>query len=216
MTEPVPDAELLIATGCSHCPIVLAALADMIKAGQLASLSVSNISVAPDAATQRNVRSVPWIRIGPFELTGTYSRSELSAYAERANSESGRREYLLEALAEGQIDAVTAVARRHPEMLATLLTLTGDLDAPFVARIGANAVAEDPAVQGKLAEHAGLLLQLAANDNAQVRADAAHLLGLAGTASCRQRLRALLEDPDDEVRQIARESLGMPGDDNTA
>jgi HEAT repeat protein len=40
-----------------------------------------------------------------------------------------------------------------------------------------------------------------------VRADACHLLGLTGSAEARENLRARLQDPNAEVREIAAEAL---------
>ena len=66
----VPDAELMIATGCAHCPVVLSGLAELLKKGQIGRLAVTNITSHPEVAEARGVRGVPWIRIGPFELSG--------------------------------------------------------------------------------------------------------------------------------------------------
>ena len=47
----VPDAELLIAPGCVHCPVVLSGLAELVKKGVIGHLEVFNIAARPDAAT---------------------------------------------------------------------------------------------------------------------------------------------------------------------
>lgn len=202
-----PDAQLLIATGCAHCPIVLAGLAELVKKGRIGRLDVVNIVQRPDIAEQLGVRGVPWIRIGPFELTGAYRQSELDAWAGRAGSAEGRRQYLSETLEGGGLDSVIAACRRSPELLPDLVTLGGDLDTPFAVRIGVGAVIEelagDPALHG--AEPA--ILALADSPHASVRADAAHFLGLLGTHTAQVRLALLLDDSDPEVREIAGESL---------
>ncbi len=83
----VPDAELLIASGCAHCPVVLSGLAELLKQGRIGRLDIINIAAHPELAEARNARSVPWIRIGPFELSGAHSAQELAVWVERA----GRR-----------------------------------------------------------------------------------------------------------------------------
>ncbi|MFZ0257771.1 MAG: HEAT repeat domain-containing protein, partial [Gammaproteobacteria bacterium] len=56
-----PDALLLIAPGCAHCPVVLQSLAEMLKAGSLGRLEVVNIVAHPEVAKAVGTRSVPWL-----------------------------------------------------------------------------------------------------------------------------------------------------------
>ena len=207
----VPDAELLIATGCVHCPVVLAALAELIKAGRIGRLDVVNIATHPEIATQRGVRGVPWIRIGPFELSGAHSRSELEKLVDRARSPDGLQTYLRDSLESGELDRVIRVCRRSPEMLPSLLGLAGDLDTPFAVRVGVGAVLEDLATDDLLSGLTDPIRQLAVSPEPQVRADAAHFLGLTGSEEARVALERLASDDDREVREIASESLAQMG-----
>jgi HEAT repeat protein len=50
-------------------------------------------------------------------------------------------------------------------------------------------------------------LELLCAESAQVRLDACHLLGLSGNSASRPALSVLLQDPDPEVREEARDSL---------
>jgi hypothetical protein len=205
--ENVPDAELMIASGCAHCPVVLAGLAELIKAGQIGRLEVINIAQHPELAAERGVRGVPWIRIGPFELTGAHSQAELRQFATRAGSKSGLTDYLRESLETGELDRVIRVCRRSPEMLPPLLALAGDLETPFAVRIGVGAVLEDLATDTLLSGLVDDISRLAASPNSQTRADAAHFLGLTGDEKARPALEKLTTDDDREVREIALESM---------
>lgn len=207
MSTSVPDAELLIASGCAHCPVVLSGLAELVKKGLIGRLDVVNIGRHPEVAEARGVRGVPWIRIGPFELSGAHSQSELAAWAERAGSEEGARQYLSESLASGELDGVVAACRRSPELLPGLLALAGDLDTPFAVRVGVGAVLEELGAAGLLAERVSEIASLAAAPQPQVRADAAHFLALTGSQAAVEPLRGLAQDPDGQVREIAAESL---------
>jgi hypothetical protein len=207
MTKHAPDAELLIATGCVHCPVVLAGLSELVKQGRIGRLEVTNIAQHPEIAEARGARGVPWIRIGPFELSGAHSHSELAEWAGRAGDQAGLTTYLTDSLQGGQLASVVSACRRSPELLPPLLALAGDLDTPFAVRIGVGAVVEELAPEGLLADLGGELADLAASPQPQVRADAAHFLGLAGSAGARDLLRQLAEDPETEVREIAAESL---------
>lgn len=205
--DPVPDAELLIASGCVHCPVVLSGLAELVKKGRIGRLEVVNIARHPEIAEARGARGVPWIRIGPFQLSGAHTQSELADWVERAGSEDGMRAYLIESLETGQLDSVTAACRRSPELLPPLLRLAADLETPFAVRIGVGAVLEDLGPDGLLADRLDEIDALADSPHAQVRADAAHFLGLSGAAAARARLLRLAGDPDPQVREIAAESL---------
>ena len=212
MSTTAPDSELLIAPGCAHCPVVLGALAELIKQGRIGRLEVINIASHPEEAEARGVRGVPWIRIGPFELTGAHSRQELEQWVVRASSQAGMQAYLSESLEAGQLGSVVSACRRSAELRAPLLGLAADLDAPFAVRVGVGAVLEELATEGLLV---GLVDQIAAligSDQPQVRADGAHFLGLAGGERARQLLRGLLDDSDVHVREIAAESLAELGD----
>ena len=85
----VPDAELLIAEGCPHCSAALSTLADFVKQGRIGRLAIINLSRHSDEGERRGARGVPWIRIGPFELAGSYRSDELATWVERAGSETG-------------------------------------------------------------------------------------------------------------------------------
>ncbi|NNF96029.1 MAG: HEAT repeat domain-containing protein, partial [Halobacteria archaeon] len=93
-TSSPPDAELLIATGCAHCPVVLEGLSTLIKEGVISSLRVINIVNQPERAQELGVRSVPWLQLGPFILQGLHSPAELREWAERAGSMEGMSVYL--------------------------------------------------------------------------------------------------------------------------
>ena len=187
----VPDAELLIATGCAHCPVVLAGLGELIKAGRIGRLEVINIAQHPEIAEKRGVRGVPWIRIGPFELSGAHSRSELEELVDRAGSPQGLQAYLRDSLESGELEQVIGVCRRSPELLLPLLTLAGDRDTPFAVRIGVGAVLEDLATDNLLSGLTDPISRLAASPQPQVRADAAHFLGLTGSQDARSELERL-------------------------
>lgn len=211
MTSKVPDAELLIAPGCAHCPAVMAALGDLLKQGSLGRLDIVNVVAFPQHAAERGARGVPWTRIGLFELAGALTPAELATWVERAGSDDGMRSYLSEGLAGGELATVTAACRRSPALLGPLLDLAADLETPFAVRIGVGAVVEELAADGIPDAAVQRIIDMSHSDVAQVRADAAHFLGLAATDPARARLAELRDDPDHEVREIATESLAELG-----
>lgn len=211
MTPLVPDAELLIAPGCAHCPAAIAALSELLKRGKLGRLDIVNVVAYPEHAAERGARGVPWTRIGPFELSGAHSPAELATWVERAGSDAGMRSYLSEGLAGGQLDTVTAACKRSPVLLGPLLDLAADLETPFAVRIGVGAVLEGLAGDGMPRAAVQRILDMTHSELPQVRADAAHFLAMAASDTARARLQELREDPDQEVREIAAESLAELG-----
>lgn len=203
---PPADAELLIASGCSHCPAVLSALAELVKQGLIGRLDIINVGSHPEQAQLRNARAVPWTQIGPFVLPGDYSRTELQTWAERASSAHGMSDYFAELLENQRIDEALALVERDPGQLSLLVRMMSDLQTPMGVRIGIGAMFEDLAERSQLDAAIPLLAKLTRADTPQVRADAAYYLGLIGKPAV-EWIRPLLDDPDHEVREIASEAL---------
>lgn len=205
--KPVPDVKVAIATGCTHCPVVLSGLVELVKQGRIGRMEVVNIAQRPEFTRTEGVRSVPWLRMGPFELTGVHSQAELAELATQALSEDGMIAYLRDRLDSGELDLVIKACRRSPELLSPLLVLAGDLETPFAVRIGVGAVLEDLASDDLLADLVEDIAGLAASPHPQVRTDAAHFLSLTGNNAARTTLLQLSRDEDHQVRETATESL---------
>ncbi len=204
-----PDALLLMAPGCAHCPVVLEGLTRLLKEGRIGRLEVVSVAAHPEAAQAAGTRSVPWTRIGPFALEGRQSPAELARWAQHAGGGTGMTEYLAHLIEARQLDTAVARVREAPGRLVDLLGLAASLDTPMGVRIGIAAIVED--LQGSPALRIALptLGALAASDAPAIRADAAHWLGLTGSAEAAAALHPLLEDADPEVREIAAESLAL-------
>lgn len=205
----LPDALLLIGPGCPHCPTVMRALTDLLKQNRLGSLEIVNITAHPERAAAVGTRSVPWTRIGPFELAGAQSPVELADWVDHASQGTGMAAYLSHLLESQRLAETIQRARENPNLLADLVSLIGDLTTPMAVRIGAGAVFEDLASDGLLLPIIPELGALTRSDEVQVRADACHYLGLTGSSDARPYIEALLDDEDGEVREIAAESLPL-------
>jgi len=203
----MPDALLLISTHCPHCPAALQSLGDLVKRGALDRLEVVNVERRPEMAAALGVRSVPWARIGEFELAGVRPDAEWERWVQRAGRPEGMSEYLHALLKEGQLPRVLEVLAEQPERLSALLPILTNPEASINVRIGAGAVFEDfeahPALQALIPE----LVTLARHPDRRVRADACHTLSLSAEGAACPALEAALADPDAEVREIAADSL---------
>ena len=209
-TEPIaPDALLLIATGCAHCPTVLDGLCRLLKQGRLSRLEVINVAVRPDYAQSLGVRSVPWTRIGPFELEGAQSASDLAEWTERAASGTGLGRYYSHLLESQRLEKVVEMIRKSPASLNELLLLMDEEDTPMAVRIGIGALFEELQGEPLLGDVLPQLEMLTRSENAHTRGDACHYLGLTGSAEAIPPVTRLLEDENADVREIAAESLAL-------
>jgi len=202
-----PDALLLLTSSCPHCPAVLQALSELVKQGVIGRLEAVNIERRPEVAAENGVRSVPWIRIGEFQLEGLHSLAELRQWAERSGTIAGLSEYFHELLKAGRLDQVSRLVARGGAALAALLHLLGDPDTELTVRIGVNAVIEGLEHEPVLAEAVAPLNELARHTDAHIRGDAAHLLSYTHQPAARPPLQSLLTDDNADVRDIAREGL---------
>ncbi len=206
MNANVPDALLLIAPGCPHCQAALNNLSEMVKKGEIGRLEVVNIAVHPEAAQQAGVRSVPWTRLGPFELAGEYTLGELRDWAKKSAGGAGA-DYIRELLEQQQLDEAVTYLEKHPETASALLDLMREEEQSLGVKFGVGAIFDALAGSDTLRSLVPELEKLARSPRADLRADAAHYLGLAGDPGAIPILETLTEDENPDVREIAAESL---------
>lgn len=202
-----PDALLFISSHCPHCPAVLAGLSELLKRGGIGRLEVVNIEFHPELAAAREVRSVPWLRLGPFELTGARAVGELETWARRAVDPAGMADAFHDLLKTGGLPQVLALIAADTSRLAALLPIVGNPEASINVRLGAGVAFEEYAGAAPLRELVPALGALSEHADARVRADACHYLGLSADAAARPWLAARLDDPDPDVGDIARDGL---------
>jgi hypothetical protein len=204
-----PDALLLLATGCAHCPSVLDSLGQLLKQGRIGRLQAVNIAEHPEAAREANVRTVPWVRIGPFEIEGLQSAGELARWAELATNGEGFDSYYSHLLETGRAHRVAGLLRSAPQTLPQLIGLLQREETPMAARIGVGVVLEELEGSDLLRQAMPDLVALARSPRPDLRADAAHYLGLTRSARAATMLRELQHDDHPDVREIASDALQM-------
>jgi thiol-disulfide isomerase/thioredoxin len=203
---------LFVASGCPHCLSVLDGLARLVKEGRLGRLEVINLSTDPERARQHGLRTVPWTRIGPFELTGALSHSELADWVDYATAGGGWAAYYAHLLENRRLEEVVRRIRGCPSTLSDLLNLLTDDETSMSTRIAISAVMEELPGTRVLERVVPELEQLTLSDSAQTRADACHFLGLTGDPRAVPAVRRLLDDEQPDVREIALETLAMLGE----
>ena len=211
MNEPAantpPDALFLLGTHCPHCPTVLQGLANLVKAGTLGSLKIVNIEQRGDIARELGVRTVPWVRIGAFELEGLRSEKELREWAVKATADTGMTDWLDELLSSGNISKPLERIKSEPALMDALLELFTDPDTGLNIRIGISAIMEDLQGTETLSSIVNRLGELTRHEDARIRGDACHYLALSGDPAATAHIKPLLKDEDENVREVARESL---------
>jgi thioredoxin-like negative regulator of GroEL len=209
--QALPDALMLLAPGCPHCPSVLEGLGALVKEGSIGRLEVVNVAVRPEVAQRLRARGVPWVRIGPFELHGAHTAAELRQWARRAGSREGMAEYLRELLAGGRRGDALATLHRDPSRLSSVVSLLADPDAEMTVRLGADSLLEEFAGTAELSALVDDLGELSRHAEPRLRGDACHYLSLTGDPRAAPYLRERLADDAADVREIAGESLEALG-----
>lgn len=198
---------MFLASGCAHCPAVLAALTELLKEGQIGRLEAINITQQPELAQPFRVRSVPWVKIGDIVLIGSQTKAELQKAIQQTSSTEGLTEHYANSLNNGQLQEVIDDLQQQPDKLKLLLQLMTDKNIKISVQMGIGAVMEDfarsPALIGLIPE----LTELTRHPLARVRNDACHFLSLSGRADVRPVIEALLSDPDADVRETAEDCL---------
>ena len=198
---------MLLGTHCPHCPVVLNALAELVKQGVIASLEVVNLEQKPEIARQLGVRTVPWVRIGWYELEGLRSKAELQQWAQKAGSGEGALDYFSEVLAEGKVSRMLDILAHQHELMTHVIELLRDAEAKINVRLGVGVIMEEFAHRDWFVDYIDTLGELCGHDDARVRGDACHYLSLTNNARALPYVEALLDDSSDDVREVAAESL---------
>jgi len=206
-TNTPPDALMLMGTHCPYCPSVLKALQALVEAGDISHLETHNIEEKPEIARKLGVRSVPWVRIGPFELEGLRSEKEFREWAIKAAASAGTTDWLDELLSSGNISKPRELIKSDPAMMDALLKLFADPDTQLNTQIGISAIMEDLKGTDTLNAIVDQLGELTQHEDARVRGDACYYLALSGNSKAVRFIKPLLDDSDANVREIAKESL---------
>jgi hypothetical protein len=182
-------------------------LSKLVKSGAIAQLNIVNVVQRPEQARQLGVRSVPWLRLGEFELEGAHSEGEIKQWLERLGSIQGKSVYLNDLLLSGKLEKVAQMARSNADNLRALLLLAADSELSMKVQLGVSAVFEELQGSDSLHEIVDDIGVLAENSSAKVRADAAHFLSLTQSRQSISYLQQLAKDDNADVREIAEEAL---------
>lgn len=202
-----PDAKLLIAPGCAHCPAVLQHLSTLLKENAIGKLEVINIHQHPETAQQLNVRSVPWLQLGEITLHGAHSLNELRDYLELASSEKGIGQYIERQLSDGNLSKLTTEIQQHPQWISSVIELLQDDDTTMQVRLGIDSLIESLAGSDVLREHVNELGQLSKDVHISRLADILHYLGLTHSKDAIAFLNHHSEHENPDIRETCQDAL---------
>lgn len=202
-----PGALLLLAPGCPHCPAILENLTKLLKEGIIGTLEAVNLAVHPERAAALGVKTVPWLRMGPFELEGAHSHAELQRWAQGADDPAVLARYFHDLLISGRRSKVEALLKEKPAHFRILPQLLTDPASSMAVRLGIGAVLEEFQSSGLARPMIDGLGELTRHPDALTRADACHFLSLIGGDETWPFFRERLHDEVAEIREIAAEAL---------
>ena len=202
-----PRALLLISSDCPHCESMLNHIAKLVKQGDIGRLEIVNVSIHPERATELQVRTVPWVRIGPFSLEGNRSLKELRNWCDKAANARGMSDYFHELIMTGKLHEVELLIENDNRLIEVIAELAADNKTNIHVRVGIAAILEG--LQGTGISH-NIVHELGAilsSPDARLRSDAAHYLALTESAEAIPYLEQCLQDNINQVRDIATEAL---------
>ena len=208
MTTPrKTEAMLLIAQGCAHCPTVMTHLSTLIKEGSIARLEIINIQQYPDIATTFNVRSVPWLKLGDYILTGSHSLDELRHWAKLSQSDEGLQQYIEQQLADGELDKIINQVRQNPQWLKTIINLLKNDDTAMQVRLGIDSIMENMTGTESLQSQVAELGELAKSVHPSRLADIIYYLGLSKNRKAIAYIETFLQHDNPDIVETSRDAL---------
>ena len=202
-----PTVLLLVSTHCPHCHAQEKLLHERMDKGLLAKLDVINIERFPEVAEQYGVRSVPWIQLGDFVFDGALTAAGLDQWIDHAKSGNGQSQYIAYLLEHGKLVKASEWIEKGNATLKDLIPLLAAPDTRINVRVGVGALMEHFEDTQKIRDIIPELINLMQSDHLTIRTDACHYLSLTHSMDVIESLKKMLDDEDEQVREVARESI---------
>ena len=202
-------AELLVFVGasCPHCPGAVRSANRLALASAMVTVSIADVEVHAKLAERFNVRAVPLtILDGSLAVSGVVGSAELVDKILSRDDDSHGEDLLMSLVEQGRFDETARQIRTDPGATHFLAIWKGSTTS---LRIGLM-MAVETALEGDQAALDGLvpgLLPILGTEDPVLRGDTADLLGRIGHRAATDALRALLDDPNPHVAEIASEAL---------
>ena len=205
------SVEIFVATGCSHCPIVLNELSGQLKKGAIAELKIINIAEDNTRADALNIRSVPWFSLTNNHtymiFSGNYSPKEIKSWLKTAKSADGMKDYIEEFLSKGELMTIAQAINIQPSILSSIITMLGDEETSMDIRIGLDVLIEQFSTTKILQNHTSELKTIALRDMPRLQIDALHYIALTGDVENKTFLKEQTENTNPQIKEAALEAI---------
>ncbi len=201
------SATLLLSTHCSHCSSLLESLSTLVKLAELRHIHIINIEAAPEIALKYAVRSVPWLKIGDYILTGV---QDIAALRQRIEWTKNKAELVGKfdlMLSNAEAYQVVEIIQADNSKLDAILQLLEDPATIMSSRIGIGVIMEEFADTELMQSYRERLEKLLEAKEIRIRADAAHYLSLTASRQAIVALKKHRKDDNADVREIIEDSI---------
>lgn len=198
---------MLVSTHCQLCAPVLASLSELLKEGVIDSLEIINVEKNPEAAEARGVQSVPWLRIGWFELEGVRTKNELQRWIMNTTTTEGVSEYYAEILSQGRMQQCLGFLQQYPDTMASIFKLMSDPEEKINVKLGVGVIMEEHASTKAFEKFIPNLIELLEHTDSRIKLDVCHYLSLTNNPSVIKAIEPLLGNASEDVREEAEDSI---------
>lgn len=204
LQQPV-ELVVFIGSTCPHCPQAARSALDLALESDRITTVIIDVARFPKLAEEYAVRSVPLTLIDrQLSVVGVVASAKLAEMIMARNGEDYDTRVFASLVEQGRLDPAAERLRADPTLL-----LTPWKQSTTSTRMGLMLVVEDVLDGDQSALDSivsGLVKNLGSNDGA-LRGDTADLLGQIGNKAAIPGLRALKNDPNPDVAEIAEEAL---------
>ena len=208
-----PGALILVSTNCPHCHTLEKLLHERMESGSLDSLEIVNVERSPEVAQQYGVRSVPWLQLGEFVFDEALTPTELDGWIKELQEGGGKPQYISYLLEHGKLNKAIEWIDSGNATLKSVVAILCDPDAKINVRVGVGAILEHFENTSLIKAVVPDLTALLEKNNSTVKIDACHYLSLTHSRDAIEPLKRMLNDEDQQVRQVAQESIEAIMDD---
>lgn len=205
------SVELFVATGCSHCPLVLNELSEQLKKGAIAELKVTNIAVDNRRADELNIRSVPWFSLSSNDsfmiFSGNYSPKEIQKWLKASQTTEGMSDYIEECLSTGELMTIVQAINIQPKVLGSVIAMLGDEETSMDIRIGLDVLIEQFSKTKTLQDYTSELKAIALSNIPRLQIDALHYIALTGNIENKIFLQEQAENTNPQIKEAALEAI---------
>ncbi len=202
------QVEVMMSPDCPLCPKVVDLVNQLALATTYLGVRIVDVTLFSDYAESHGIRAVPTLVMdGKDLMVGNISEELLVDRLVNRAPSAFHQEAFKKIVKEGDAEKLAAMMVAESDLYARAMKLLADSD--WSVRMGMMVVLEEVAERSSnLVQHAfPHLLELLDHQDANLRGDAAYLLGRIGDASVLDRLEGVIADANSEVAEAAQEAI---------